>query len=62
MFYDDGFDDFVDKKLKEYENFFQDDFPLMEFEGNKKQLIKTVERCIKKKKKYYVIYEENEDD
>ncbi len=31
MFYDNGFDDFVDKKLKEYKNFFQDDFPLMEF-------------------------------
>ena len=62
MFYDDGFDDEVEKKLKEYEDFFQDDFPLMEFEGNKKQLIKTINTCIKKNKKYCVKYEEDEDD
>lgn len=62
MFYDDGFDDEVENKLKEYEDFFGDDFPLMEFEGNKKQLIKTINKCIKKKKEYCVKYEEDEDD
>lgn len=62
MFYDDGFVKEVEKKLKDYEIKFADEFPLMEFEGNKKQLIKTIDKCIKKNKKYYVIYEENEDD
>lgn len=62
MFYDDGFDNKVEEKLKEYEDFFQDDFPLMEFEENKKQLIKTINTCIKKKKKYSVKYKEDEDD
>lgn len=62
MFYDDGFDKEVEKKLNDYEIKFADEFPLMEFEGNKKQLIKTIDKCIKKNKKYHVEYEEDEDD
>lgn len=62
MFYDDGFDKEVEKKLNDYEIKFEDGFPLMEFEGNKDKLIKTIDKCIKKNKKYYVTYEEDEDD
>ena len=44
MFYDDGFDKEVEKKLNDYKIKFADEFPLMEFEGNKKQLIKTIDK------------------
>lgn len=62
MFYSDVFDKEVEDKLKEYENKFLEEFPLMEFEGNKKQLIKTINKCIKKNKKFFVEFEENEED
>ena len=62
MFYSDVFDKEVEDKLKEYENKFLEEFPLMEFEGNKKQLIKTINKCIKKNKKFFVKFEENEED
>lgn len=62
MFYSDVFDKEVEDKLKEYENKFLEEFPLMEFEGNKKQLIKTINKCIKKNKKFFVEFKENEED
>ena len=62
MFYDDGFDEEVERKLDEYEKKFPEGFPLMEFEGNKKQLIKTINKCIKKNKEYHVEYKDDEDD
>lgn len=62
MFYDDIIDKEVEKKLKEYEKIFPEGFPLMEFEGNKKELMKTIEKCIKKNKEYFVKYEDDEDD
>ena len=62
MFYSDIFDKEVEDKLKEYKNKFLEEFPLMEFEGNKKQLIKTINKCIKKNKKFFVEFEENEED
>ena len=62
MFYDDEIDEEVEKKLKEYEEKFPDGFPLMEFEGNKKQLINTIDKCIKKNKEYFIEYEDDEDD
>lgn len=62
MFYDDEIDEEVEKKLKKYEEKFPDGFPLMEFEGNKKQLINTIDKCIKKNKEYFVEYEDDEDD
>lgn len=62
MFYDDEFDEEVEKKLQEYEKIFPNGFPLMEFEGNKKQLIKTINKCIKRRKEYYIKYEEDEED
>lgn len=61
MFYDDGFDKEVEEKLVEYEKTFPNGFPLMEFEGNKKQLIKTINKCIKKNKEYYAEYEDDAD-
>lgn len=62
MFYDE-FDEEVEKKLEEYEKIFSDGFPLMEFEGNKKQLIKTINKCIRKNKEYAGIdYADDEDD
>lgn len=62
MFYDE-FDEGVEKKLEEYEKIFSDGFPLMEFEGNKKQLIKTINKCIRKNKEYAGIdYADDEDD
>lgn len=36
MFYNDGFDEEVEEALQSYRKLFYDDFPLMEFEGNKK--------------------------
>lgn len=62
MFYDEGFDEEVERKLDEYERKFPEGFPLMEFEGNRKQLIKTIDKCIKKNKEYGVKYEDDEDD
>lgn len=62
MFYDEGFDKEVNDVLQEYSKNFNDDFPLMEFEGNKKQLIKTINKCIQKKKKYLIEYAEDEED
>ena len=62
MFYSDVFDKEVEDQLKDYENKFLEEFPLMEFEGNKKQLIKTINKCIKKNKKFFVEFEENEED
>ena len=34
----------------------------MEFDGNKKQLIRTINKCIKKQKAFFVKYEDDEDD
>ena len=62
MFYSDVFDKEVENKLKEYKNKFLEEFPLMEFEENKKQLIRTINKCIKKNKKFFVNFKENEED
>ena len=63
MFYYEEVDEEVEKKLEEYEEKFPDGFPLMEFEGNKKQLIKTINECIRKNKEYAGIdYADDEDD
>ena len=34
----------------------------MEFEGNRKQLIKIIDKCIKQNKEYYIEYDEDEED
>ncbi len=62
MFYYEEVDEEIEKKLKEYEKIFPEGFPLMEFDGNKKQLIKTINKCIKKQKAVFVKYEDDEDD
>lgn len=62
MFYSDGFDKEVEKALQSYRKVLYVDFPLMEFEGNKKQLIKTIKKCVKKKRIFFSEYAEDEDD
>ena len=62
MFYYEEVDEEIEKKLKEYEKIFPEGFPLMEFDGSKKQLIKIINKCIKKQKAFFVKYEEDEDD
>lgn len=62
MFYDDGFDKEIEEKLSEYERKFPEGFPLMEFEGNRTQLINTINKCIKRNKIYKVKYKEDEED
>lgn len=62
MFYDDGFDKEVEKALQDYLQKFKENFPLMEFEGNKQKLIKTIKKSIKNNKKFYIDYDQDEDD
>lgn len=40
------------KKLDEYEEIIPDGFPLMQFSGNKQELIKEIDKCIKSNKEY----------
>lgn len=50
--YEDDLDEEVEQKLDEYEKLFPEGFPLMQFEGNKKELIEEIDKCIKYKKEY----------
>lgn len=50
--YNDIIDNEVEHKLDEYEEKFDEGFPLMQFEGNKKELIKELDKCIKKSKEF----------
>lgn len=50
--YDGELDKEVENKLDEYESIFPEGFPLMQFSGNKKELIKEIEKCIKSNKEY----------
>lgn len=61
MFGPDELDDEVEKKLAEYEEKFPQGFPLMEFDGGKKQLIKVINKCIKGNKPYHIEYEDGWD-
>lgn len=49
------------KKLEDYKKDFLNVFSLMEFYGNKRQLLKIIDMLINHNKEYHVIYEENED-
>lgn len=51
----------VIEKLNEYKDKFNEGFPTMCFDGIKKDLIKQINKCIKKNKKYVVYYAEDED-
>lgn len=42
----------LDKKLSEYEEVFPEGFPLMQFTGTKKELIKEINKCIRNKEEY----------
>lgn len=51
MYYD-VLDKQVEDKLNEYEKVFPEGFPLAQFEGTKKELIKEIKKCIRTKKEY----------
>lgn len=42
----------LELKLDEYEEMFPEGFPLMQFDGTKKELIEEINKCIKNKKEY----------
>lgn len=50
--YEDKLDEEVEKKLDEYEKVFPEGFPLMQFEGNKEELIKKIDKCIETNTEY----------
>lgn len=61
MYYD-VLDDEVEKKLDEYADMFPEEFPLAQFEGSKKELLKELENCIRNKKEYDIsFWDENPD-
>lgn len=45
-------DEELEKKLDEYEAMFTEGFPLMQFDGTKKELIDEINKCIKTKTEY----------
>ena len=59
--YEDIIDDEVEKKLDEYEKIFPDGFPLMQFEGNKEELIKEIDKCIETNTEYDTNFYDNDD-
>ncbi|MBO5349205.1 MAG: hypothetical protein J6A89_05245 [Clostridia bacterium] len=50
--YEDILSDEVGEKLDEYEKIFPEGFPLMQFSGNKQELIQEIDKCIKNKQEY----------
>ncbi len=61
MYYD-VLDDEVEKKLNEYEEMFPEEFPLAQFEGNKKDLLEELEKCIRNNKEYDTSFWDNNPD
>ena len=59
--YEDIIDGEVEHKLDEYEIRFFEGFPLMQFEGTKKELIKTINKCLRQNKEYDTRFYDNED-
>lgn len=57
--YEDVLDEEVKNKLVEYEKIFPEGFPLMQFDGNKKELIKEIDKCIANKKEYDTSFWDN---
>lgn len=51
MYYD-VLDKEVEDKLDEYEKVFPEGFPLMQFDGTKKELMEELDKCIKTRKEY----------
>lgn len=61
MYYD-VLDKEVEQKLDEYEKVFPEGFPLAQFEGNKQELLKELNKCIKNNKEYDTsFWDENPD-
>lgn len=42
----------LEQKLDEYEEIFPEGFPLMQFDGTRKELIEEINKCINNKKEY----------
>ncbi len=59
--YDGIIDKDVEKKLEEYEKMFPEGFPLMMFDGNKKELIEEINKCIKTKTEYDTSFYDDPD-
>lgn len=57
----DKIDNDVIKKMDEYSHKFNEGFPLMSFDGRKKDLINQINKCIKNNAKYEISYEDDED-
>lgn len=51
MYYD-VLDKEVEQKLDEYEKNFPNGFPLAQFSGTKRELLKELNKCIKENKEY----------
>lgn len=51
----------LEQKLDEYNAIFSDIFPLMMFGGTRKELIKTINKCIKTKKEYDTSFWDDQD-
>lgn len=52
----------LELKLDEYEDMFSEGFPLMQFDGTKKELIEEINKCIKNKKEYDTSFWDNNPD
>lgn len=61
MYYTDVLDEEVKSKLDEYEKVFPEGFPLMQFEGTKKELITEINKCIKENKEYNIAFWDDPD-
>ncbi len=51
MYYD-VIDEELEQKLNDYRVMFSDIFPLAQFDGNRKELIEEIDKCIRIKKEY----------
>lgn len=59
--YSDIVDEEVKKKLSEYEKIFPEGFSLMMFDGNKRELIEEIDKCIRTKTEYDTSFYEDPD-
>ena len=60
--YDGELDRELESKLDEYEKIFPDGFPLMQFSGNRHELITEIEKCIRSNREYDTsIWDKNPD-
>lgn len=55
-------DEELGRKLDEYEVIFPEGFPLMQFDGTKKELIDEINKCIETKTEYDTSFWDNNPD